>query len=100
MLNSTKKRHRTFGLSHESAVSTINSFSRSKGLLSSTISLDKDKNILKGKETSDKDTSIIGIQRTPSRMSMGAKSADRLSIFGTTLGGALRKGRKPPPRFV
>ena len=101
MLNSTRKRPRTFGRGRELAVSTINSSSRSKGLLlSSPIGLEKEYTNAKGKETSDKDTPVIDIQRTPSGRSLGAKPADRLNIFGATFGGPLRKNRKPPPRFV
>ena len=96
MLNSTGMRRRT-GLSHESAISTLNSPSRSKDLpLSSPTVLDKDNDNDKEKETSDKDTPVVFIQRTPSRRSVGG-----LNIFGATFGGTtLKKNRKPPPRFV
>lgn len=100
-LNSTSMRRRIFGLSHESAISIMNSSSRSKGSpLSSPTVLDKDNDSVKGNETTDKDTPIVGIRQARSRRSGDAKPADRLSIFGATFGGSLGKSRKPPPRFV
>ena len=100
MLNSTRKRPRTFGLSRESAVSTMNSSSHSKSFpLLSPIVLDEDNDNVKGKETSHKDTPIIGIQRSSSKRSVDSKLADRLTIFGSTFGGTSGKRRKPPPRF-
>jgi hypothetical protein len=97
VLNSTRKRPRTFGLSHESTVSTLSSSSRSKGLpLSSPIVHDKDNDDLNEKETSDKDTPSVTIQCS---RGMGTKPADQLTLFGATFGG-LGKKRKPHPRFV
>ena len=94
-------RRRIFGLSHESAISIMNSSSRSKNSpLSSPIVLDKDNDSIKEKETSDKDAPIVDIRRARSRRSVDTKPTDRLSIFGTTFGGSLGRSRKPPPRFV
>lgn len=96
MLNSTRKR-----LPTESAASTMDSSSRSRGLLLSLpVGLDTDNDNVEGKETSDKDTPIIGIRRSGSWRNLGAKSAHRLTIFGATFGGTLGRKRKPPPRFV
>ena len=93
-------RRRIFGLSHESAISIMNSSSRSKGSpLSSPTVLDKDNDSIKEKEMSDKDSPIVSV-RARSRRSVDAKPAERLSIFGATFGGTLGKGRKAPPRFV
>ena len=74
----------------------MNSSSRSKGSpLSSPTVLDKDNDSVK--ETSE-DTPV-GVRHARPRRSADARPADRLSIFGATLG-TLGKSRKPPPRFV
>lgn len=49
-----------------------------------------------------RDSSSIGSHRQarPKKSGDGTRQGDRLSIFGTTFGGNLGKGRKPPPRYV
>jgi hypothetical protein len=49
-----------------------------------------------------RDSSSIGSQRQarPKKSSDGSRHGDRLSIFGSTFGGNLGKGRKPPPKYV
>ena len=42
---------------------------------------------------------LPGPQRRARKSPSDAKSADRLSLFGSTFGGTIGKSRKPPPRY-
>ncbi|RXW25401.1 hypothetical protein EST38_g391 [Candolleomyces aberdarensis] len=81
--SSTSVRRRLFGRSHDSSLSV--------GVTKDKDSSEKDRE----KESSSPNT--VGT-RHRSKRSMDGKSSDhRLSIFGSTFGGSLSKGRKPPP---
>ncbi|KAF8806186.1 hypothetical protein BYT27DRAFT_7191502 [Phlegmacium glaucopus] len=106
-LNPTSMRRRLFGRSHESAISILNSSSRSKESPFSSPALRdspdkeiKDKHSNKNLKEKDKETSSTkdtAGRHARSKKSMDSKHSDRLSIFGTTFVGTLGKHRKPPP---
>ena len=85
--DSTRKGLQAFGLSHELAISAIDSSSHPKVFpLSSPIVLDKGDDNIEGKGMSDKDPPTTGLRRTRSWRSVGTKPADRLTVFRATFG--------------
>lgn len=105
-------RRRLFGRSQDSSGSLGNHSSKYLSPLPSpTVNEIPDKDVKdKGKEKEGsvkekdgaRDSSSIGSlrQARPKKSGDGSRHGDRLSIFGTTFGGNLGKGRKPPPRCV
>lgn len=93
-------RRRLFGLSHDSAVSVMNSSGHSKNspLSSSTVrdTEGKDNDNFKEKGINGDQNLAVDLRHVRSKKSVDAKASDRLSIFAT-FGG---KNRKPPPQFV
>ncbi|KAG6829037.1 hypothetical protein H0H87_012807 [Tephrocybe sp. NHM501043] len=117
---STNMRRRLFGRSYDSASSKLDSAAASRHSKEESMSLSspgvvelskKDSKRRGGKEgrekekDEEKDRDSLGSLRPRSKKSAdggstGKSGGERLSIFGTTFGGTLGKGRKPPPRFT
>ncbi|KAF6761909.1 hypothetical protein DFP72DRAFT_877407, partial [Ephemerocybe angulata] len=101
--SSTSVRRRLFGRSQDSSSLSIGGNSRHSrdGLSLAPSSSTKDTSEREKKDDKEKDKAAPSIHTVGSRhrtkKSMDGKSNDRLSIFGTTFGGSLSKGRKPPP---
>jgi hypothetical protein len=92
----TSKRRRFFGRSHESAGSKSIG---SSPLPSPTVrEVDKDSTAGKEKE-SPRNSGSFGT-RKGKKVFEGGSHGDRLSIFGGSFVGPLRKHRKPPPRSL
>ncbi|KAF9534654.1 hypothetical protein CPB83DRAFT_802726 [Crepidotus variabilis] len=104
--NPTSMRRRLFGRSQDSAVTGPKTGGSKESPTSSPIVRDSDKDSaktgteehVKGKDRdSARDSSSLRSRHRPKKSIDGAKSSDRLSIFGSSFGGSLGKHRKPPP---